>query len=391
MTPEQQPLETRRGRWETGILLIGLVFSLIFHAAVLLPILIDVSTNDSPERFVELASAIEPPAPEPEAQQPELGIEESMTKTMNWIGYEEYEEHLARLGETDQAEFIMQPSGGGGTPPPTPERPPSPPSNQPVTQETVKDQPNKLEEIVSAKPSLSEDRPPSELDAQIPQAPLKPDADRIETTTAEKTNPDAKEGDKPEERTPQPGAPQKPDQPKDTPQKEEPPKETPQKEEPKKEEPQKEPEATPPSNPQPPTPPRPESDPGKGPGKGEGDSGENGNAADRESDATSIVDVPPELWKRGKPLAAKGVELQTRRPVINTLTQISARFGSPVVEIQFNSKGKPVRARILVSSGDRRLDEPILDSLYRWRAKGEKLSELKDGETFDVKLRFVLN
>ena len=114
MTARKHPLKPRRGRWETGVLLLGLVFSVIFHAAVLLPILIDVSTNDAPERFVELASAIEPPAPEPEAQKPELGIEESMTKTMNWIGYEEYEEHLARLGETDQAEFIMQPSGGGG-------------------------------------------------------------------------------------------------------------------------------------------------------------------------------------------------------------------------------------------------------------------------------------
>ena len=391
MTAEQPQLKPPRGRWETGVLLIGLVFSVVFHAAVLLPILIDVSTNDSPERFVELASAIEPPAPEPEAQQPELGIDQSMNKTMNWIGYEEYEEHLARLGETDQAEFIMQPSGGGGTPPPTPETPPSPPSEQPVTPEAAKNQPEKPEEIVSAKPSLAEDRPPSEQDAQIPQAPLKPDADRIETTTAEKTNPDATEGDKPDERTPQPGAPKKPEKPTEDQPSEEPPKDTPEKEEPKKEEPQKEAEPTPPSTPKPPTPATPESDPGKGPGKGEGDSGENGNAADRESDATSIVDVPPDLWKRGRPLAAKGVELQTRRPVINTLTQISARFGSPVVEIQFNSKGKPVRCRILVSSGDRRLDEPILDSLYRWRAKGEKLSELKGDETFDIKLRFVLN
>ena len=37
------------------------------------------------------------------------------------------------------------------------------------------------------------------------------------------------------------------------------------------------------------------------------------------------------------------------------------------------------------------MDEPILDSLYRWRAKGEKLSELKGDDTFDVTLRFVLN
>ncbi|MAJ47237.1 MAG: hypothetical protein CBC35_08280 [Planctomycetes bacterium TMED75] len=361
------------------ILVFGLAFSVIFHAAVLLPVLIDVANNDSPERFVELVSAIEPPAPEPEAEEPELGIEESMAKTMNWIGYEEYEEHLARLGETDQAEFIMQPSGGGGAPPPTPPSPQVTPPTE-AAQPTPADQSEKIE---SAKPSLAEPTPPTEQ-AQIPEAALKPDAEQIETQTAEKTNPDATEGKKPDERAPKDGESEtkeeKTEQPKP---------DAPKPEEPAKEPQEQEPQETPPTNPTPPDP-KPEADPGKGPGTGEGDSGESGDAADKESDATSIVDVPPDLWKRGKPVAAQGVELQTKRPVINTLTQISARFGNPVVEIRFNAKGRPVQARILVSSGDRRLDEPILDSLYRWRAKGEKLAALKGDETFDVKLRFVL-
>ena len=371
--------ERTRGRRETLILVFGLVFSIVFHAAVLLPVLIDVANNDSPERFVELASAIEPPAPEPEAQEPELGIEESMAKTMNWIGYEDYEEHLARLGETDQAELIMQPSGGGGAPPPTPPSPQTTPPTE-AAQPTPADQSEKID---SAKPSLAEPTPPSEQ-AQIPEAALKPDAEQIETKTAEKTNPDATEGDQSDERAPKEGESETKKE-----KAEEPKTDAPKPEEPAKEPKEQEPQETPPTTPKPPDP-KPEADPGKGPGTGEGDSGENGDAADRESDATSIVDVPPDLWKRGRPLAAQGVELQTRRPVINTLTQISARFGNPVVEIRFNSRGRPVEARILVSSGDRRLDEPILDSLYRWRAKGEKLSELKGDETFDVKLRFVL-
>ena len=360
--------------------MVGLVFSIMFHAAILLPILIDVATNSAPERFVELASAIEPPAPEPEAEEPVLGIEESMAKTMNWIGYDEYEEHLARLGETDQAEFIMRPSGGGGAPPPTPVSPPSTPPTDPTEPNATAPE----QEVVSAKPSLAEPTPPSEQ-AQIPQAPLKADAEQIETQTAEKSNPDATEGDQPDERTPKKGATETEQEPAEKPTEEAPkPKEP--TEEPKEETPQE----TPPTTPTPPTP-KPETDPGKGPGKGaEGDSGESGNAEDRESDATSVVDVPPELWKRGRPLSAQGVELQTKRPFIDTLTQISARFGNPVVEIKFNSKGRPVSAKILVSSGDRRLDEPILDSLYRWRAKGEKLSELKGEDTFDVQLRFVL-
>ena len=36
------------------------------------------------------------------------------------------------------------------------------------------------------------------------------------------------------------------------------------------------------------------------------------------------------------------------------------------------------------------MDEPILDSLYRWRARAKAL-ELKGDDTFDVTLRFVLN
>jgi TonB family protein len=69
---------------------------------------------------------------------------------------------------------------------------------------------------------------------------------------------------------------------------------------------------------------------------------------------------------------------------------LNARFGNPLVEISFARNGRPTNARIIESSGDTRLDEPILDSLYRWRAKGKKLDDLKGEETFDVKLRILL-
>ena len=383
MSPLNPLRTTARGRRETGILVVGLVFSVLLHGLVLLPILIEVANNKSPERFVELASAIEPPPPEPEPESPELGIEDSMAKTMNWIGYEEFEEHLARLGETDQAEFIMQPTGGGGAPPPTPVAPEAvtPPVTTPPEATETSPQPR---EITPAAPSLAERKTPSETDPQIPDAALKPDQDRIEPRTADKTNPEAEEGTDSDDRAPKPGAEAEAETPPEEPAESQEEATDAEREEPKEETPE-----TPPSTPKPPSP-EPPAAPGKGPGEGPGEGDGNGEGADRESDATSVVDVPPELWKRGRPLAARGVELQTRRPVLSTLTQISARFGSPLVEIRFDAEGRPVKCTILVSSGDRRVDEPILDSLYRWRAKGEKLSELKKGETFDVKLRFML-
>jgi hypothetical protein len=46
--------------------------------------------------------------------------------------------------------------------------------------------------------------------------------------------------------------------------------------------------------------------------------------------------------------------------------------------------------RILETSGDGRIDEAILNSLYRWRAAGKRLKPLKKGETIPIKIRIVL-
>jgi len=46
--------------------------------------------------------------------------------------------------------------------------------------------------------------------------------------------------------------------------------------------------------------------------------------------------------------------------------------------------------RLLESSGDQRIDEAVLNSLYRWRAAGKKLRELERGETIPVTIRIIL-
>lgn len=116
-----------------------------------------------------------------------------------------------------------------------------------------------------------------------------------------------------------------------------------------------------------------------------------GENADRESDATSRIEVPPDQWRRGKPLAAHGLEIRTRRPVFPELTRLTAAPRSPVVEIEFDHLGVPRRAGIVRTSGDSRVDGPIVDSLYRWRASGAPLAKLRDGKTIRIEMLIVLS
>ena len=347
---------------DSRLLVLGLVFSIGLHLAVLMPWLSEAASASENRGIVDLESVLEPPPPEPELEEPVLGIEESMAKTMNWIGYEEYQEHLARLAETDQAAFEMRPSAGGGTPP----RPQVPPTPQPTEESTQADS-------AAAPPSVTAPEQPAKDAPQVPQAAQPTDAEQIETKAPEKPDPEATDGTAGPPR-PEP-APEKEPKPEPEPQ----PKPKP--------EPEPKPEPKPETDPSP----QPKPDPGEGPGSGEGEPGEPGDAADKESDPTSVIEVPPDTWRAGKPLAAQGLELQTKRPFITELTLLTARYGHPLVEIQFGSDGKPKSAQILTSSGDKRIDDPILDSLYRWRAKGAKLKELKGDETANIRLRIVLN
>jgi hypothetical protein len=361
-TPDKTNTQKKRSGWkDSQILLAGLLFSIVFHLTFLLPLVVDISDEGEKDRLIELASAIEPPPMEPEPEEPILGIDESMAKTMNWIGYEEYEEHLARLSENDQAAFDLTNSGGGGAPPSTPEN---------AAAESIKEQATRKSEL--APPTVTANTPEDPNNPQAPKSDVLKDAPKIETKDNKKNEPEAKGKDA-----------EKSEGEAETKETEKAAEEAPAEESPK-------PEKTPkPSEPKPPAP-EPKPAPQEGPGSGEGEPGNSTTPADRESDATSVIEVPRELWNRGRPLAAQGVELQTRRPMLDTLTQLNARFGNPLVEINFARNGRPTSAKILESSGDIRLDEPILDSLYRWRAKGKKLQELEGDATFDVKLRILL-
>ncbi|MCZ6837180.1 MAG: hypothetical protein O7G85_15505, partial [Planctomycetota bacterium] len=115
---------------------IGLVCSLLLHAGLLLPMMI--STTTSQAQAQDLESRFDPedfkrpevePLVPPEEETP-LGLDIDTPSTLTWVGYEEYEEHIAALAKMDQAAFTDDPAA-----PPTPQvlADPTPPQE---TQET---------------------------------------------------------------------------------------------------------------------------------------------------------------------------------------------------------------------------------------------------------------
>ncbi len=114
-----------------------------------------------------------------------------------------------------------------------------------------------------------------------------------------------------------------------------------------------------------------------------------GELAEQESDPTS--DVPWDKIANGRPLAAQGLVLRPRKPVLTYWIRFSSAPADPVVTIRFGGDGVPVAASVDRSSGDSRVDEAILNSLYRWRAGGAKLDALAEGDTCKVTLRIVMS
>lgn len=101
-----------------------------------------------------------------------------------------------------------------------------------------------------------------------------------------------------------------------------------------------------------------------------------GQVSDRESEATALKDrvkVTP-----GQPVAAKGLEIKTRRPVFSLYTRVTAAPRNAVVRVRFTREGKVASAEMVRSSGVADVDRPILDAVYGWTASGKKLLELPE-------------
>ncbi len=467
-------------------LILCIVASLAIHGFLLVPRLSEMLSegHDGVDRTRAASFSVEkemekrvPPAPEDEDNSVKLGIEDGTTKsTMTWIGYNEYQEHLAKLSQVDQAAFrdtdeggqpmpAAQPSQAATVPqvpqpeaaaPPAPsvnqsspgeqspaqQRPATPAMAKPPQQQTPPEQKPPEQTQPDAKPTpppppsptSKQDSPPTQQppapppvsaateetkpakDAiPIPSADtnkIEPQIQPVEKVIEAKESKDSKDAppppksEEPRDVAPAPPTQIKPEEEKQTDPnaKPPPPPQDPQQQPPKPQDAQQQPAAQPPAS-APPTQaatgqqqpstspttgqaPDPSAQPGAKPGPKA-----TGELSDKESDATSVTAAPTKDWKSGKPLAAKGIEVRTKRPYFDELTSISTAPGSPLALIEFNREGKAVTAKLLESSGYDTVDQAILDSLYGWTvnvAKSPQLNKLKPGETLKFKIRLLL-
>ena len=147
-------LETDRGAsWP---LLTGVIVSVLFHSSLLVPQVREffAHVHDGIDRSRQASFSLEkemekraPPTPEQLQQEQEdmirLGIEDgAQQSTMTWIGYKDYQEHLARLANVEQAAFRDTDEGGQPMPAAreaTPQVPQSPQA-QPVAPQAMAQQ-----------------------------------------------------------------------------------------------------------------------------------------------------------------------------------------------------------------------------------------------------------
>lgn len=371
----------------------GLAVSVLVHVFVLLPVFARVLTEpgeivalQAQFRHRDLEQRDDPYQPPDDLQ---LGIDEGSPSTLTWIGYEQYEEHLAQLSEVEQAAFTDDPVASPT--PPTPQPPtdvamnepsksaqPAAPDPQMSTAPTdasadaaernaspAEDAPQPADAMarVNAQPSSEPSRIDAPVNEDVEPTPVStanarsiPDAllalaerlrlyaeaagaqgedDSMRGAAGTKSTPAGETGEAPKQAAQQPG------------------------------------QSAPSSSAAP-------ADPAA-------------EHANMDSVASSTVDVPLDELRPGKPLAARGLTLRPQRPEFVTLTLMTSAPGNPLVEIGFTHAGKPLIARILESSGDERIDGAIEASLYRWRAEGEPLSELTGKQTLNVQIRIILN
>lgn len=117
---------------------------------------------------------------------------------------------------------------------------------------------------------------------------------------------------------------------------------------------------------------------------------EQGRLSTRESDPTSTIDVPQAVWQFGAPLARKGVRLDTVRPRFTTLNLIDGIRFNPIVELVIGRDGVPQHVVISRSTGNLGANEELRAALYKWRASGKQIEQLKPGQTITIRLRLIM-
>jgi len=377
--------------------------------------------------------AITPPEPEPPKL--DLGIDAQTPSSMTWIGYDTYLEHIARLSEVEQAEFDDDPGAMSGTETPASDGAPSASEQSDAQAAAEAAEPAEpMEPVEPVKPTEPaeptdpvepiEPTEPIELEVIAPQVgptaddfdptpvpglvddfeapptivgPIGPPADLVDGTPVQPLTADEIESIaaalmpgfseiRPRPRSSGEGAPPTPQSPVDSPADSpaEAPSEVATEVADAAEAAREASESSAPSSS-----PAVRRDRDRTGAARDG----RGEESDRESTPTATIDVPLAHLRSGRPLASHGLEIMTRNPVFPILTSVTSAPRNPLVEIHFGHDGRPRRAGLLESSGDSRVDGPIIDSLYRWRANGAALEDLDPDDarsTVRITMRILL-
>ncbi len=114
-------------------------------------------------------------------------------------------------------------------------------------------------------------------------------------------------------------------------------------------------------------------------------------------DAPAVVkiDVDAQTLQQGSPAPAEGMELRPRRLELNLTQRLRQVKQNPIFGFVFgppNDEGlaKPKEVFVIRSSGDADIDASLRTNGYRWRATGDKLDGLEEGQTAQIDVRILL-
>ena len=107
------------------------------------------------------------------------------------------------------------------------------------------------------------------------------------------------------------------------------------------------------------------------------------------------IDVDAQTLQQGSPAPAEGMELRPRRLELNLTQRLRQVKQNPIIGFVFGPPddeglSKPSEVFVIRSSGDSDIDASLRTNGYRWRATGDKLDELEEGQTAQIDVRILL-
>lgn len=110
--------------------------------------------------------------------------------------------------------------------------------------------------------------------------------------------------------------------------------------------------------------------------------------SDRESPPAMVLESPLDVQPGGV-VARRGIEIKTFAPRFSAVTLASTLPNNPRAAVTFDHTGQVTRVVLTRSSGAANVDGPVIASLYRWRAGGDRIDRLGDA-TLTIHINVLL-